>query len=297
MSEFALDAQGLGKRYGRKWALRDCTVQVPTGSVAALVGPNGAGKTTLLHLAVGLADPTAGSVRVLGASARSEARSVLPRIGFVAQDHPLYRRFRIHEMLKIGAKLNPVWDGGLALRRLEQLDIPLDQKVGTLSGGQQAQLALTLALAKRPELLLLDEPIAALDPLARREFLQSLMEAVADGGLTVALSSHIITDLERVCDYMILLAHSEVQLAAPIDDIVAEHRVLTGPRSDASAVRRVHSVIRASHTERQTTLIVRANGHLYDARWQIDEVPLEDIVLAYLGRRVADEPRLQEVAS
>jgi ABC-2 type transport system ATP-binding protein len=297
MSEFALEARGLGKRYGKKWALRDCTLEVPAGCVAALVGPNGAGKTTLLHLAIGLTHATAGSVHVLGASARERPELVLPRVGFVAQEHPLYRRFRIGEMLKAGEKLNATWDQALAQSRLERLRIPLDQKVGTLSGGQQAQVALTLALAKRPELLVLDEPVAALDPLARREFLQSLMEAVADGGLTVVLSSHIVTDLERVCDYMILLSASQVQLAAPIEDIVATHRVLSGPRSDPSAVGRVHSVIQASHTERQTTLVVRANGHLYDSRWQVDEVGLEEIVLAYLGRAPADTATYEEVAS
>jgi len=297
MSEFALDAQGLGKRYGNNWALRNCTLRIPSGSVAALVGPNGAGKTTLLHLAVGLTTPTVGAVRILGVSAREEPQVVLPRVGFVAQEHPLYRRFRINEMLRTGAKLNPIWDAELARDRLERLQIPLDQRVGTLSGGQQAQVALTLALAKRPELLVLDEPVAALDPLARREFLQSLMEAAADGGLTIVLSSHIIADLERVCDYMILLSRSEVQLAAPIDDIVAEHRILTGPRGDVAAVDRVHSVIRASHTERQTTLVVRANGHLYDARWQVDEVGLEEIVLAYLARRTPEAAARQRAAS
>jgi ABC-2 type transport system ATP-binding protein len=297
MSKSALEAQTLGKRYGKKWALHDCTLQIPTGSVAALVGPNGAGKTTLLHLAIGLTTPTVGSVRILGRSANEEPQLVLPRVGFVAQEHPLYRRFRIDEMLKVGAKLNAKWDDDLACSRLEQLQIPLDQKVGTLSGGQQAQVALTLALAKRPELLLLDEPVAALDPLARREFLQSLMEAAADGELTILLSSHIITDLERVCDYMILLSRSEVQLAAPIEDIVAEHRVLTGPRSDPTAVGRVHSVIRASHTERQTMLVVRANGHLYDSRWQVDEVGLEEIILAYIGRPAVDVSTRGEAAS
>src|SRR5437763_12496851 len=294
MSELALETRGLGKRYGRKWALRDCTLEVPAGSVAALVGPNGAGKTTLLHLAVGLTAPTAGSVRVLGSSARERPELVLPRVGFVAQEHPLYRRFRLGEMLKACEKLNTTWDEAFARSRLEGLDIPLAQKVETLSGGQQAQVALTLALAKRPELLVLDEPVAALDPLARREFLQSLMAAVADGGLTVLLSSHILTDLERVCDHMILLSASQVQLAAPIEEIVGAHRVLTGPRSDSRDVERVHSVVQASHTDRQTTLLVRANGHLYDSRWQVDEVGLEEIVLAYLGRRPV---AYEEVAS
>ena len=294
MSELALETQALGKRYGKTWALRDCTLEVPAGSVAALVGPNGAGKTTLLHLAVGLTTPTAGTVRVLGSSARERPDLVLPRVGFVAQEHPLYRRFRLREMVKACEKLNTTWDQALAESRLERLRIPLDQKVDTLSGGQQAQVALTLALAKRPELLVLDEPVAALDPLARREFLQSLMEAVADGGLTVLLSSHIIADLERVCDYMILLSASQVQLAAPIDDIVGAHRVLSGARSETGGIERMHAVVQASHTDRQTTLLVRANGHLYDARWQVDEVGLEEIVLAYLGRGPAAP---EEVAS
>jgi ABC-2 type transport system ATP-binding protein len=278
----ALQADDLGKRYGSRWALRDCTLEVPAGSVTALVGPNGAGKTTLLHLAIGLSKPTAGDVRVLGWSAREQPLLVLPRIGFVAQEHPLYRGFSLAEMLKLGRKLNPRWDDELAQARLESLGLTLRQRVGNLSGGQQAQLALTLALAKRPELLLLDEPVASLDPLARREFLQSLMEAVADGGLTVLLSSHIVADLERVCDYLVILADARLRLAGRIDEIVGSHRLLTGARSDSTAVARVHAVIRESHTERQTTLLVRANGHVYDSCWQIDEVGLEDVVLAYL---------------
>jgi ABC-2 type transport system ATP-binding protein len=285
MSLPALETSVLGKRYRSLWALRDCTLEVPAGSVTALVGPNGAGKTTLLHLAVGLSEPSEGRVRVFGASPREEPEQVLPRIGFVAQDHPLYRGFRLRELLKLGAALNPGWDDELARERLERLGLPLGRKAGTLSGGQQAQVALTLALAKRPELLVLDEPVASLDPLARREFLQSLMEAVADGGLTVVLSSHILADLERVCDHLVILSRSHVQLAGPIDEIVAAHRVLTGARSDPKSVARVHAVVHESHTERQTTMLVRANGHLYDTRWQVDEVSLEEIVLAYLARR------------
>ena len=164
------------------------------------------------------------------------------------------------------------------------LGLPLGKKVGKLSGGQQAQVALTLALAKRPELLLLDEPVASLDPLARREFLQSVMEAVAETGMTVILSSHIVADLERVCDHLVILSKARVQLAGPIDEIVASHRLLTGPRTDPAAVARMHDVIRESHTERQTTLLVRANGHVYDSSWELHEVDLEEIVLAYLGR-------------
>ena len=279
----ALELEGLGKRYGSKWALRDCTLEIPAGAVTPLVGPNGAGKTTLLQMAVGLRRPSAGTVRVLGCDPQRDARELLPRVGFVAQDHPLHRGFTVAETLRLGRELNPTWDDELARLRLERLDLSLDQRIGKLSGGQQAQVALTLALAKRPELLLLDEPVASLDPLARREFLTALMEAVSEGGLTVVLSSHLLADLERVCDHIVILSRARTQLAAPIDEVVASHRLLTAPRSDPASVARVHDVIRESHTERQTTLLVRANGHVYDACWEIHPVDLEEIVLAYLG--------------
>jgi ABC-2 type transport system ATP-binding protein len=279
----ALQTDGLGKRYGSKWALRDCTLEVPEGTVTALVGPNGAGKTTLLQLAVGLLKPSAGSVRVLGRSPQDEAAELLPRVGFVAQEHPLHKGFTLSETLRLGRALNPRWDDAVARERLERLELPLTQKVGKLSGGQQAQVALTLALAKRPELLLLDEPVASLDPLARREFLNTVMEAVSETGMTVLLSSHIVADLERVCDHLVIVSEAHAQLAGAIDEILATHRLLTGPRSDPATIARVHQVIRASHTERQTSLLVRANGHVYDACWELHEVDLEEIVLAYLG--------------
>jgi ABC-2 type transport system ATP-binding protein len=279
----ALRAEGLGKRYGSKWALEDCTLEVPAGTVTALVGPNGAGKTTLLQLAVGLSRPSTGTVQVLGHSPQHDAKAVLPRIGFVAQEHPLHRGFTVAETLKLGRRLNPRWDDAFAVERIERLGLPLDLNVAKLSGGQQAQVALTLALAKRPDLLLLDEPVASLDPLARREFLTSLMDGVMETGVTVLLSSHIVGDLERVCDHLVILSHARALLAGPIDEIVAEHRLLTGPRNDPDAVARVHQVIRESHTERQTTLLVRANGHVYDSCWELHEVDLEEIVLAYLG--------------
>ena len=279
----ALRADGLGKRYGSKWALQDCTLEIPSGSVTALVGPNGAGKTTLLQLAVGLSRPSTGTVHVLGHSPQRDAATVLPRIGFVAQEHPLHRGFTVAETLKLGRRLNPRWDDAIASDRIERLGLPLDLSVSKLSGGQQAQVALTLALAKRPELLLLDEPIASLDPLARREFLNSLMEGVMETGVTVVLSSHIVADLERACDHLVILSHARALLGGPIEEIVAGHRLLTGPRNDPAAVARVHQVIRESHTERQTTLLVRANGHVYDSCWEPHEIDLEEIVLAYLG--------------
>jgi ABC-2 type transport system ATP-binding protein len=285
-----LQTIGLGKRYGRRWALRDCSLTLPQGRVGALVGPNGAGKTTLLHLAVGLITPSAGSIAVFGAAPRQQPLRVLPRVGFVAQDQPLYRGFTVAEMLTVGRKLNVRWDDDLARARLTRLGIPLDKKVGTLSGGQRAQVALTLALAKRPDLLLLDEPVASLDPLARREFLHGLTEAAAAEGLTVLLSSHIIADLERVCNYLIILSASRVQLAGDIAALVRQHKVLVGPRAEADAVARDHFVIRAHHTGPQATLLVHTNGHtaLAPPSWTVHDVELEELVLAYLGQQGQD---------
>jgi ABC-2 type transport system ATP-binding protein len=284
-----LSTHALGKRYGSHWALQECTLEIPAGSVTALVGPNGAGKTTLLQLAAGLAEPSAGVVQVLGRSPRDDA-SVLSRVGFVAQDHPLYRGFTVEETLRFGAKLNPSWDARAALDRIDGLGLPRGKKVGKLSGGQQVQVALTLALAKRPEVLLLDEPVASLDPLARREFLQSVMEVVSETGMTVVLSSHIVADLERVCDHLVILSHAQTQLAGPIDEIVKSHRLLTGPRSAPGLVGRTHDLIRESHTDRQTTLLVRGGGHVYETKWEPHELDLEEIVLAYLGLGSATPP-------
>jgi ABC-2 type transport system ATP-binding protein len=273
----------VGKRYGSTWALRDCTLRIPAGSVTALVGPNGAGKTTLLQLAAGMSSPTSGQLETLGWSPRGNPMMVLPRIGFVAQDHPLYRGFSLADILKFGRKLNARWDDQLALRRLKTLGLKPSQRIGKLSGGQQAQVALTLALAKRPELLLLDEPAAALDPLARREFLQALMEAVVEEGLTVVLSSHILADLERVCDHLVILSRARVALTGSTEEIVRSHRLLTGARRDVSDIAQLHSVVHSNSTNRQTTVLVRANGHVYDSHWQVSNVGLEQIVLAYLA--------------
>lgn len=283
MNNAAVRTDGLGKRYGSAWALSDCTLEIPAGSVTALVGPNGAGKTTLLHLVIGLMRQTAGTVEVLGRPPSAEPAELLPLLGFVAQDHPLYRNLTVAETLELGRRLNPGWDEQYARARVGRLSLDLGHKVGRLSGGQQAQVALTLALAKRPQLLVLDEPVASLDPLARREFLNAVLEAVAEGGVTVILSSHIVSELERVCDYLVALIGSRTRLAGPIDHVLASHRVLIGPRTDAAGVARVHEVIRESHTERQTTLLVRANGHVYDTRWQQHDVDLEEVVLAYMG--------------
>jgi ABC-2 type transport system ATP-binding protein len=291
-----LQARGLGKRYGRRWALSDCTLDVPAGRVVGLVGPNGSGKTTLLHVAVGLLTPTSGTIEVLGSRPAADPAQ-LARVGFVAQDPPTYTGLSVEDHLRLGAKLNPRWDGALARERIERLDLDPSHRAGNLSGGQRAQLALTLGIAKRPELLILDEPVASLDPLARREFLQDLMEAVAEHELSVVLSSHLVSDLERVCDHLIVLVASRVRLAGDIDALLATHRRLIGPRREPATLPADQQVISASHTERQTTLLVRTEAPIYDPAWTVGEIGLEDLVLAYMGQPAANHapPRALEV--
>jgi len=279
----AIETEALGRRYGRRWGLKDCSLAVPRGRVVALVGPNGAGKTTLLHMAVGLLAPTVGRIRVLDGPPPRERPEQLRRIGFVAQDKPLYRGFRVKDMVRFGAALNADWDQDWALRRLRDVGIPLGQRVGQLSGGQHAQVALAMALGKRPELLVLDEPVANLDPLARREFLQVLMAEVAESGLSVVLSSHLIADLERVCDYLILLSNGRVQLAGETEGLLAKHRIFVGARERAESLTRVHYVVSESYTQRQATLLVRLNGHsLQDSGWNARPITLEELVLGYM---------------
>jgi ABC-2 type transport system ATP-binding protein len=277
----ALATRRLGKRFGRRWALSGCTLQVPAGRVVGLVGSNGAGKTTLLHLAVGLDEPSEGTIAVLGEEVAG-ASSQLSRVGFVAQDTPLYPALSVEDHLRLGAALNPGWDATLARDRVRQLALDPRQRAGTLSGGQRAQLALTLATAKRPELLVLDEPVASLDPLARREFLRSLMEFTAEHAVSVVLSSHLIADLERLCDYLVLLAEGQVQLAGDADELLASHRRISGPRRDSARLPANQQVVEESHTERQSTLLVRTDEPIIDPAWEVAEVSLEDIVLAYM---------------
>ncbi|MGI5166856.1 ABC transporter ATP-binding protein [Spirillospora sp. CA-253888] len=282
----ALRAAGLGKRYGRRWALRDCDLDVPAGHVVGLVGPNGAGKTTLLGLAAGQVPPTEGDIAVLGGRPGSGAGQ-LAKVGFVAQDAPLYAGLTVADHLKLGARLNPGWDDALARERVERLGLDPGRRAGRMSGGQRAQLALTLGLAKRPELLLLDEPVAALDPLARREFLGSLMEAVADQGISVVLSSHLVSDLERTCDYVVVLVDSRVRAAGEVDELLAVHRRVTGPRRDASRYPSDWLVVSESRTERQTSLVVRTEGPIHDPSWTVGELDLEDLLLAYMSAPAA----------
>jgi ABC-2 type transport system ATP-binding protein len=279
----AVTTHGLTKRYGSVSALHDCSISIPQGSVTALIGPNGAGKTTLLHLLAGLSRPTSGGITVLG-SRPSQDPEFLAEVGFLAQEAPLYRRLDAKDHLAIGAHLNPRWDDAMARDRLAQLRVPTDRAVETLSGGQRAQVALAMALAKRPRLLLLDEPVAALDPLARREFLASLSAAVAEGGLTVLISSHLLLDLERVCDHLVLLNASRVQLCDRIETLLADHKVLRGRRQLTSGIARAHELVSVDNTPMQTTAVVRLSGPILDPAWEISDVSLEELVLAYMGQ-------------
>ncbi|TCC58523.1 ABC transporter ATP-binding protein [Kribbella pittospori] len=281
-----LQARGLGKKYGRRWALTDCDLEVPAGHVVGLVGPNGAGKSTLLNLSVGMITPSAGSVEVLGGPAGAQQA----KVGYVAQDAPTYARLSVADHLKLGAKLNPGWDDGVA-QRIQRLGLDPKQKAGKLSGGQRAQLALTLGLAKRPDLLILDEPVAALDPLARREFLQDLMEAVAEQELSVVLSSHLVSDVERSCDFLIVLVDSRVQVSGEIDTLLTTHFRLTGPRRAAKDLPGDQHVVTESHTDVQSTFLIRTEKPILDPAWTVTQLTLEDLVLAYMASSVPAQPQ------
>ena len=281
MSMNVIEASGLGKRYGGTWALRECSLAIPAGHVAALVGPNGAGKTTLLHLAVGLAAPTAGSVAVLGGRPAGSPEA-LDGIAFVAQDTPVYRNLSVADMLHLTRSLNRRFDQSYARARLNELGIPLKRKAGRLSGGQQAQLALTLALARRPRLLVLDEPVAMLDPVARHDFMATVLTAMADDGVSVVLSSHVLAELERVADYLILLSRGRVQMAGEVDDLLAGHRLFTGPAAEAGNFTE-RPVVHASRAEAQAHLLIRAAADdPVPPGWEAHPVSLEELILAYL---------------
>jgi ABC-2 type transport system ATP-binding protein len=284
----ALQADRLGRRYGHVWALRDCTLEVPAGAIAGLVGPNGAGKTTLLEMIIGLLEPTEGQVSVFGQTSRADAAATLARVGYVAQDHPLYRDFSVADMFHLGRAMNPSWDQAKARERMDALGIPLGRKVKHLSGGQQAQISLTMALAKRTPLLVLDEPVSSLDPIARLEFMRNVMATAADTGLTVIIASHVVSELERLCDWLIVLTGGRTQLAGPVDGLLAEHRLLTVPRATPDADL-PGSLIHRTDSDRHSTVLVRTNPARPTAQlrpgWLADPVGFEQLVLAYLQRR------------
>jgi ABC-2 type transport system ATP-binding protein len=286
----ALRTEGLGRRYGKQWGLRDCTIEVPAGAVAALVGPNGAGKTTLLEMVIGLLAPTEGQVSIFGETSRAETPEALARVGYVAQDHPLYRDFSVADMFHLGRAMNPSWDQKLAAARMETLGIPLKRKVKQLSGGQQAQVSLTMALAKRAPLLVLDEPVSSLDPIARLELMRDVMALAADTTLTFLISSHVVSELERFCDWLIILAGGHVQLAGPADDLLDAHRLFTVPRATPDAELPGQVILRTD-SDRHSTVLARtdlAELAIHGQRgWQAEPVSFEQLVLGYLQRPAA----------
>ncbi|MFI9007457.1 ATP-binding cassette domain-containing protein [Actinosynnema sp. NPDC053489] len=269
----AVRARGLGKRYGSRWALRDCAFDLPAGRVAALVGANGAGKTTLLTVLAGLLDADEGSAGAVG------------RVAFVSQEKPVYRHFTARDVLRLGARLNVVWDGDRARRWLERFEVPLDQACGRLSGGRQAQVAFALALGSRPDVLLLDEPLANLDPLARREVTAELLGEVAATGMTVVLSTHVVAELSGVADHLLLLAHGRLLAGGDLDDLLGRHVTYTGPRSDVPPA--LGGVVEARHSDNQSTFLVELpEGRprpVVAGPWVERPPTLEDYVLAQLG--------------
>jgi ABC-2 type transport system ATP-binding protein len=278
-----IETRALGKRYGSTWALRECSLAIPEGHVVALVGPNGAGKSTLLNLVVGLAAPSAGVLTVLG-GCRAGSSPALDGIAFVAQDTPLHKNLSAADLVHMTRNLNRYFDQRYAEERLATLAIPLHQRARHLSGGQLAQLALTLALARRPRLLVLDEPMAMLDPVARHDFMSTVMTAVAEEGVSVVLSSHVLAELERVADYLVLVSRGSIQVAGEVDDLLAVHRLLTGPAEESDRYVHQCNVVHASRAASQAHLLVRCNGTAdpVPPGWEARSVPLEDLTLAYL---------------
>ncbi|MDQ2713584.1 MAG: ABC transporter ATP-binding protein, partial [Chloroflexota bacterium] len=255
---------------------------------------NGARKTTLMHLSMGLIEPSAGDVLVFGRSPHKAPAQVLAHVGFVAQDRSLYRNFTVRDMFTFGRKLNPRWDDDQARARMQQLEIPLNSPVGKLSGGQQAQVTLALVLAKRSELLLLDEPAAHLDPLARKEFQQTLLNAASTSHLTIVISSHILSDLERVCNYLIILSSSRIQLVGSTEQIFRSHKKMQVPSEQVEAIRNAVPVLQVDQGRSRSTLLIRTNNRSFDPSWKMEDVALEEIILAYLGRPATNAPVILE---
>ncbi|WP_327066690.1 ABC transporter ATP-binding protein [Kitasatospora sp. NBC_01250] len=280
----ALAAHGLGRHYRRGWALRNCSFRLPAGRICALVGPNGAGKSTLMGLAAGLLSPSEGRIEVDGRVPRPGGS---PEVAFVAQDKPLYPRFTVAETLRMGRELNPRWEQGAAEEVLAGA-FPLTAKVGSLSGGQRTRVAMALAIGKRPDLLILDEPMADLDPLARHELMGRLMAEAAERGLTVLMSSHVVAELQESCDYLVLLAGGRVRLAGDIEELLAAHRLVVGPQR-AAATLAGHQLVESRENGRGVTVLLRPSGEL-DDQWEGGEPTLEELLLAHL--RAPDIPAL-----
>jgi ABC-2 type transport system ATP-binding protein len=286
-----LEARGLGKRFRREWALHDCNLTIPEGAIVGMAGANAAGKSTLLALATGLLEPTEGSISVLGRDPLRDP-GVLADVGFVAQGAPLYRSFTVAEAIEFARRTNARWEDAIAAGLLTRIDSRT--KVGALSAGDRARLALALALGKRPRLLLLDEPLASLDPLAGREFLQLLMDGVAETSATVVIASHVMADIERVCDHILLLTGGGVRLAGNVEELLESHRILIGPRRPLGAIRGVREIVRERHSGRQLTLLVLTESPIVDPSWAVERVGLEELLLAYMAPDRLPTPKPRE---
>ncbi|MFD7277150.1 ABC transporter ATP-binding protein [Streptomyces sp. NPDC059862] len=281
LGEYALEVRGLGMKYRRGWALRDCSFRLPAGRICGLVGPNGAGKTTLLGVAANLLEPTTGTLQVFGAAPQSREAGL--RTAFLAQEKPLFRRFTVEETLRLGRELNPGWDQRAAEDIVRAGNVPFEARIGTLSGGQRTRVAFALAFGKRPDLLLLDEPMSDLDPLVRHEMMGTLMAEAAERGTTVVMSSHMLSELENVCDYLLVVSGGSLRLAGETDDLLEAHVLLTGVRgSDSGPVDLGrHTVVESRAVGRQVSALVRPNGPIEGA-WQAGPVSMEELLLAYL---------------
>ncbi len=294
MSSPPLVADGLGKRFRRDWALRDLTLTIPKGAVVGLAGPNAAGKSTLLSLAAGVLAPSEGSISVLGDDPL-RTPEILGEVGYVAQGAPLYRSFRVADTIEFARRTNSRWDREIAVELLTRIDSRA--KVGALSAGERARLALALALGKRPRLVLLDEPFASLDPLAARELLQLLMDGVAELGATVVVASHVVADIQRVCDHIVLLTGGCVRLEGDVEELLESHRLLTGPRRPLGSIRGVREVVRERYSGRQLTMLVTTDGPIVDPSWTVDPVSLEELLLAYMApERMPNVRKMERVA-
>ncbi|MCX4902900.1 ABC transporter ATP-binding protein [Streptomyces sp. NBC_00878] len=298
--ESAIEAYGVGMKYRRGWALRDCSFRLPAGRICGLVGPNGAGKTTLMNIAVNLLQPTDGTLKVFGAA--PESTEAIHRVAFLAQEKPMFRRFTVAETLRMGRELNPGWDQEAAENLVRAGNVPMKAKVGTLSGGQRTRVAFALAFGKRPDLLVLDEPMSDLDPLVRHELMNTLMAEATQNGTTVLLSSHMLSELENVCDFLLVMSSGGLRLAGGVDEILRAHVQVNGvveggqgnnwsqgPAQGAPAELAGHTVVEYCTNGREATALVRPNGPVVGP-WQTVTPNLEDLLLSYL--RCPDAPPL-----
>ena len=288
-----IETEALTKRFRRRTALSECSLSVPRGRVVALVGPNGSGKTTLLRLLAGLSRPTEGRVSVFGEEMSMSNTDLRSRVGYLDQDRPLYERWRVREILEFGRRTNPAWDADFAAQHLARLDIDLESLVKNLSGGQRAQVALAVCFAKRPDLVLLDEPASALDPVARQDLLQNITELFADNEASVLMATHAIDDVSAICDYVIILSKSRVVLSEDLDYVLESHRLLSRGVDDGVPVPRGATVLDERRTTREITYLVRLGMPMERDGWRIERPTFNEIAIAYLR----DRPRTSSTSS